>query len=54
MWLAYGMLAPTFLIVLLIPLYAVFSQLGVRDALLRLLVVYPATTIPVAVYMLQG
>jgi multiple sugar transport system permease protein len=41
-------------IILVIPLYAVFSQLGLRDSLLGLLIVYPATTIPVAVYMLQG
>jgi multiple sugar transport system permease protein len=41
-------------IILVIPLYAVFSQAGLRDTLLGLLIVYPATTIPVAVYMLQG
>ena len=41
-------------IVLVIPLYGVFSQLGLRDSLLGLLIVYPATTIPVALYMLQG
>ena len=41
-------------IVLVIPLYAVFSQLGLRNSLLGLLIVYPATTIPVALYMLQG
>ena len=41
-------------IVLVIPLYAIFSQLGLRDSLLGLMVVYPATTIPVALYMLQG
>ncbi|MEM8751062.1 MAG: carbohydrate ABC transporter permease [Pseudomonadota bacterium] len=41
-------------IVLVIPLYAVFSQLGLRNTLIGLLVVYPATTIPVALYMLQG
>ncbi|MEL6601062.1 MAG: carbohydrate ABC transporter permease [Pseudomonadota bacterium] len=41
-------------IVLVIPLYAVFSQLGLRDSLLGLIVIYPATTIPVALYMLQG
>ncbi|MDC1135245.1 carbohydrate ABC transporter permease [Alphaproteobacteria bacterium] len=41
-------------IVLVIPLYAIFSQLGLRDSLLGLVVVYPATTIPVALYMLQG
>jgi len=41
-------------IVLVIPLYAVFSQAGLRNSLTGLLVVYPATTIPVALYMLQG
>ncbi len=41
-------------IVLVIPLYTVFSQLGLRNSLYGLMVVYPATTIPVAVYMLQG
>ncbi len=41
-------------IVLVIPLYAVFSQLGLRNSLYGLLIVYPATTIPVALYMLQG
>jgi len=41
-------------IVLVIPLYAVFSQLGLRNSLIGLIIVYPATTIPVAVYMLQG
>ena len=45
-------LAPA--IVLVIPLYAVFSRLGLRDTLLGLVVVYPATTLPVAIYMLQG
>jgi multiple sugar transport system permease protein len=41
-------------IVLVIQLYAVFSQLGLRDTITGLLIVYPATTIPVALYMLQG
>lgn len=41
-------------IVLVIPLYSVFSQLALRDSLIGLLIVYPATTIPVALYMLQG
>lgn len=41
-------------IVLVIPLYAVFSQLGLRNSLTGLLIVYPATTIPVSLYMLQG
>ena len=41
-------------IVLVIPLYAAFSQLGLRNTLTGLMIVYPATTIPVALYMLQG
>ena len=41
-------------IVLVIPLYSVFSQLGLRNTLVGLLIVYPATTVPVALYMLQG
>ena len=41
-------------IVLVIPLYAIFAKLGLRDNLWGLLVVYPATTLPVALYMLQG
>lgn len=41
-------------IVLVLPLYAVFSQLGLRNSIPGLLIVYPATTIPVALYMLQG
>ncbi len=41
-------------IVLVIPLYAVFSQVGLRDTMLGLMLIYPATTIPVSLYMLQG
>ena len=41
-------------IILVIPLYAVFSQLGLRNSLLGLCIVYPATTIPVALFMLRG
>jgi multiple sugar transport system permease protein len=41
-------------IVLVIPLYAVFTQLGLRNTLPGLLLVYPATTIPVALYMLRS
>ena len=41
-------------IILVIPLYAVFSQLGLRNSLIGLCMVYPATTIPVALYMFQG
>jgi multiple sugar transport system permease protein len=42
------------MIVLVIPLYSVFSQLGLRNSIVGLLIVYPATTVPVALYMLQG
>jgi len=41
-------------IVLVIPLYSVFSQLGLRDTLPGLLIVYAAMTIPVALYMLRS
>ena len=41
-------------IVLVIPLYTVFSQLGLRNSVVGLLIVYTATTLPVAIYMLQG
>ncbi|MFA7565941.1 MAG: carbohydrate ABC transporter permease [Alkalispirochaeta sp.] len=41
-------------IVLVIPLYSVFSQLGLRNTLPGLLIVYPAMTIPVALYMLRS
>ena len=41
-------------IVLVIPLYTVFSQLGLRNSVFGLLIVYTATTLPVAIYMLQG
>ena len=41
-------------IVLVIPLYSIFSRLGLRDTLPGLLVVYPAMTIPVALYMLRS
>ncbi len=41
-------------IVLVVPLYAVFAQLGLRNSLIGLFIVYPATTIPVALYMLRG
>ncbi|MFP3325702.1 carbohydrate ABC transporter permease, partial [Planococcus sp. SIMBA_160] len=33
-------------IVLVVPLYAVFSLMGLRDSLIGLLIVYPATTLP--------
>ena len=41
-------------IVLIIPLYTIFSYIGLRNSLFGLILVYPATTIPVALYMLRG
>lgn len=41
-------------IVLVIPLYSVFTQLGLRDTRHGLLIVYAAMTIPVALYMLRS
>ena len=41
-------------IVLVIPLYSIFTQLGVRNSLFGLLLVYPAMTTPVALYMLRS
>ncbi len=41
-------------IVLVIPLYTIFSQVGLRNSIEGLLIVYTATTLPVAIYMLQG
>ena len=41
-------------IVLVIPIYSIFSQLQLRNSLIGLFIVYPATTLPVALYMLKG
>jgi multiple sugar transport system permease protein len=41
-------------IVLAIPLFVLFSRLGIRRSLGGLMVVYLAQTIPVALYMLRG
>jgi multiple sugar transport system permease protein len=41
-------------IVLAIPLYTIFTQLGLRDNLFGLIVVYLAQTLPVALYMLRS
>ncbi|WP_456476463.1 carbohydrate ABC transporter permease [Oceanithermus sp.] len=41
-------------IVLAIPLYTVFTQLGLRDNLFGLIIVYLAQTLPVALYMLRS
>ncbi|XOB98056.1 carbohydrate ABC transporter permease [Deinococcota bacterium DY0809b] len=41
-------------IVLAIPLYTIFTQLGLRDNLIGLIIVYLAQTLPVALYMLRS
>ncbi len=41
-------------IVLVIPLYVVFSKMGLRDSMHVLIVVYLAQTLPVALYMLRS
>lgn len=42
------------MIVLALPIYIVFSMAGLRNTVLGIVMVYPVTTIPVALYMLQG
>ena len=42
------------MIVLALPIYVAFSMLGLRNNLVGILMIYPVTTIPVALYMLQG
>jgi len=42
------------MIVLALPIYIAFSSVGLRNSLLGILLIYPVTTIPVALYMLQG
>ena len=42
------------MIVLALPIYIAFSIAGLRNSLLGLVMIYPVTTIPVALYMLQG
>ncbi len=42
------------LIVLALPIYIVFSITGLRNTLTGIVLIYPVTTIPVALYMLQG
>jgi len=42
------------LIVLALPIYVAFSVTGLRNSLIGILLIYPVTTIPVALYMLQG
>ncbi len=41
-------------IVLVIPLYVVFSKMGLRDSIHVLILVYLAQTLPVALYMLRS
>lgn len=42
------------MIVLALPIYIVFSMIGLRNSVFGLVMIYPVTTIPVALYMLQG
>ena len=42
------------LIVLALPIYVAFSVAGLRNSISGILLIYPVTTIPVAIYMLQG
>ncbi|SFA71430.1 carbohydrate ABC transporter membrane protein 2, CUT1 family [Poseidonocella pacifica] len=42
------------MIVLALPIYIAFSMTGLRNTITGLLMIYPVTTIPVALYMLQG
>lgn len=42
------------MIVLALPIYIAFSMSGLRNSLFGIILIYPVTTIPVALYMLQG
>ncbi len=42
------------MIVLVLPIYIGFSVLGLRNSIFGIIFIYPVTTIPVAIYMLQG
>ncbi len=42
------------LIVLALPIYIAFSTVGLRNTIFGIVLIYPVTTIPVALYMLQG
>jgi multiple sugar transport system permease protein len=42
------------MIVLALPIYIVFSMTGLRNSIAGIVMIYPVTTIPVALYMLQG
>ena len=42
------------MIVLALPIYIAFSMTGLRNTITGIVLIYPVTTIPVALYMLQG
>lgn len=42
------------MIVLALPIYIAFSMTGLRNTIFGIIIIYPVTTIPVALYMLQG
>ncbi len=42
------------MIVLALPIYIAFSVTGLRNTIAGIVMIYPVTTIPVALYMLQG
>ena len=42
------------MIVLALPIYIAFSMTGLRNTFVGIILIYPVTTIPVALYMLQG
>ncbi len=42
------------MIVLALPIYIAFSMTGLRNTVIGIILIYPVTTIPVALYMLQG
>lgn len=42
------------MIVLALPIYIAYSMIGLRNTIFGIVLIYPVTTIPVALYMLQG
>ena len=42
------------MIVIALPIYIAFSMTGLRNSFVGIVLIYPVTTIPVALYMLQG
>ena len=42
------------MIVLALPIYIAYSMVGLRNTIFGIVLIYPVTTIPVALYMLQG